>query len=77
METVHKHIAAFDTTFHVRYNCDSPIQEMWTTFTEEIQKGMTNLVPSKWSTLRYNQPWVNTSIKRLARRKKKAFKKIL
>ena len=36
---------------------------------------MTDLVPSKWSTTRYNQPWVTTAIKRLARRKKKAYKK--
>ena len=48
---------------------------MWSAFSSEIQNIMTDLVPSKWSTTRYNQPWVTTAIKRLARRKKKAYKK--
>ena len=36
---------------------------------------MTDLIPSKWSTTRYNQPWVTTAIKRLARLKKRAHRK--
>ena len=75
MEIVRNRITTFSTSFHEQYSSETPVQEMWSAFPSEIQNIMTDLVPSKWSTTRYNQPWVTTAIKRLARRKKKAYKK--
>ena len=48
---------------------------MWSAFSSEVHHIMTDLIHSKWSTSRYNQLWVTTAIKRLARRKKRAHRK--
>ncbi|CAG2253661.1 unnamed protein product [Mytilus edulis] len=61
--------------FHGLYNAQSSISEMW----EFIKTGLKNIqdknVPSKMSSTRFHQPWINGTIKRITRRKKKAFKK--
>ena len=66
---------ALQLIFHEQYTSDTPVQEMWSAFSAEVHNIMTDLIPSKWSTARYNQPWVTTAIERLARRKKRAHRK--
>ena len=36
---------------------------------------MTDYIPSKLSTARFSQPWINRDLKRLSHRKKRAYKK--
>ncbi|CAG2235802.1 unnamed protein product [Mytilus edulis] len=70
--------------FHGLYNAQNSISEMW----EFIKTGLKNIqdknVPSKMSSTRFHQPWINGTIKRITStsdkwynktRKKKAFKK--
>ena len=75
MEIVRQRITTYGTTFHEQYTSDTPVQEIWSAFSSEVHHIITDLIPSKWSTTRYNQPWVTTAIKRLARRKKRAHRK--
>ena len=75
MEIVRQRITTFSTTFHEQYSSDTPVKEMWSAFSSEVHHIMADPIPSKWSTTRYNQPWVTTAIKRLARRKKKTYRK--
>ena len=67
MEAVRRRIDSFSVSLHAQFTSDTPIQELWSAFFNEVMQTMTALVPSKWSTTRYNQPWVTTAIKRLAR----------
>ena len=73
MEAVRRRITTFNASFHDQFTSDTPIQELWSAFSTEVMQIMTDLVPTKWTTSRYNQPWITTAIKRLSRRKKKAF----
>ena len=75
MEIVRQRVTRYSTTLHEQYTSDTPVQEMWSAFSSEVQHIMTDLAPSKWSTTRYNQYWVTTAIKRLARCKKRAYRK--
>ena len=75
MLSVCEHFTYFATSCDARYTRDTPIPEIWTTFNDKVQQVMTNLIPLKRSTTRYDQTWENTAIKWLAQRKKKAFTK--
>ena len=75
MEEIRKHLQDYSTTFHSKYTTDTPVQDLWNDFANELKWIMDKLVPNKMSTTRYNQVWVNTQIKRLSRRKIKAYNK--
>ena len=52
----------------------TPINTIWTSF----KTGMDDInsqIPSKMSSTRFNQPWVNRKIKRLAKHKQRAYNK--
>ena len=56
-----------------RFNAQSPIDSMWKYIKSSMEDLMTNHVPSKMSTTRYNQPWITREIKRLTRQKQKRY----
>ncbi|VDI73901.1 Hypothetical predicted protein [Mytilus galloprovincialis] len=61
--------------FHGLYDTQISILRMW----DFIKSGLKNIqdknIPSKMSPTRFHHPWINGTIKRITRRKKKAFKK--
>ena len=68
-------MGTFANTFLTENNIDTPVNDQWGQISSELQNTMANLIPSKLTTTRYNQPWITRHIKRLARRKSRAFKK--
>ena len=63
-DTIRNDIKEFSSAFVSTYSVDSDINELWSVFKQKIKDTMC-MVPSKTSSTRYNQPWINTSIKRL------------
>ncbi|CAG2253343.1 unnamed protein product [Mytilus edulis] len=53
----------------------SNTENMWKYFKENIIKIIDQKVPTKMTTTKFTRPWINTNIKRLIRRKQKAYKK--
>ncbi|XP_020606237.1 uncharacterized protein LOC110044991, partial [Orbicella faveolata] len=51
------------------------IDDKWSCFEDNIYRIMNSCIPSKWSSSRYNLPWFNHSLKRLARRKQRLYNK--
>ena len=51
------------------------VDEKWSCFEDNIHRIMDSCIPSKWTSSRYNLPWFNHSLKRLARRKQKLYNK--
>ena len=51
------------------------IDEKWSCFEGNIHRIMDSCIPSKWTSSRYNLPWFNHSLKRLARRKQRLYNK--
>ena len=68
-----KDIATFSRQFTSDNNAETDIDQLWGTFRNFCSSIMENKVPSKLTSTRYSQPWTNTKIKRLSRRKKRAF----
>ena len=57
-----------------QYSTQTPINTLW----QEFKLGVDNILkslPSKMTSSRFNQPWVNRTIKRNARRKQRAYNK--
>jgi len=53
---------------------NSPINQLWSDFQSACHFCLDNLVPSKLSSNKtFHQPWITTSIKRLCRRKRRAY----
>ena len=56
-------------------NCPDtkPIEDNWKFFKETLLTGLKQFVPNKTVSGRYNLPWITTKVKRLIRRKQRAY----
>jgi hypothetical protein len=54
---------------------DIPVNSLWTTFKTICLNIIKTYVPTTWTSTRFSQPWCNRSIKRLSRRKYRAYKR--
>ena len=54
---------------------DTNINTLWHTLKEYTASLLEDKVPSKMTSSRFSQPWINRKIKRISRRKKRAFGK--
>eukprot|EP00105_Crassostrea_gigas_P018256 XP_011436304.1 PREDICTED: uncharacterized protein LOC105334520 [Crassostrea gigas] len=65
----------FKKQFLNNYDSSSLIEDMWNSISTTPNKILESTVPSKMSSSRFNQPWINREIKALSRRKKRQFNK--
>ena len=63
----------FSNSFLNSYDENSPIENMWSDIKSHLSGIIENYVPSKTTSTRFNQPWINTELKRLSRRKKRRY----
>ena len=66
---------AFSDGFTDKHSTKADIDTMWSQFSRKCTQIMTDYIPSKLSSARFSQPWINRDLKRLSRRKKRAYKK--
>ena len=62
--------------FRNEFNTQSDVDEMWHDLKSQLNHVMNSHVPSKLTSRKFQQPWVNTEIKRLSNKKKRWFKKM-
>ena len=74
-DLIRKDIEEFASSFMSSNTLNTPVDNMWSEITTNLHKILETRVPTKLSTIRYNQPWINRQIKQLSRRKKRAYKK--
>ena len=65
----------FQHRFMETYSITSSVENMWHDISSTLTTLLDSSVPSKMSSSRFSQPWINRDIKALSRRKKKSFKK--
>ena len=65
----------FATDFTSRYTTTTDINTLWQSFRDFTTNVIDKFVPSKMSSTRFNQPWVTRKVKRLSKRKKRAYHK--
>ena len=64
-------LKSFSDEFIGKYSIEADVDTMWTEFSSKSTQLMTDYIPSKLSTARFSQPWINRDLKRLSHRKKK------
>lgn len=65
-----KELTEYSKTCYGKFTISSSINEMWLDFKHNCIETLTKYVPSKMTTTRFNQPWIDRNIRRLYRRKK-------
>jgi len=75
LESMTSDLTNFTTRFTSSNNASTPINNLWDTFKKECTAAINKHVPSKMTSTRYSQPWCNRTIRRLSRRKKRAYKR--
>ena len=63
----------FASDFTQRHDTTTDINLLWNTFKTACVSIMDEKVPTKLTSSRFNQPWINRKVKRLTRRKKRAY----
>lgn len=76
IDGMRREASVFSEEFLSRFTPDSNIETMWTAIKEKLLSLRESFVPSKMTSSRFHQPWVNTEVKRLSRQKNRAFKKL-
>ena len=54
---------------------ETDVNTLWTTFKQKCIESVNKYVPSKYTSTRFNQPWCNRDVRRLTRRKRRAYRK--
>ncbi|XP_060608341.1 uncharacterized protein LOC132760373 [Ruditapes philippinarum] len=50
------------------------VEELWQTISSSIEEGVNTFIPSKWSSSKNKLPWIKVNLKRLYRKRDKAYK---
>jgi len=74
-EGLQRAVHDFSDNFVSKYSSSTDIETLWTSFLYFCVKAISDFIPSKLSSSRYSQPWVNHKVKRLSRRQRRAHKK--
>ena len=73
IDTFLLHFNSFKDMFLQSFSSDTPVEQLWLTFKSSCQNCLDNIVPFKYSSTRFNQPWITTFIKRLTRKKQRLY----
>ncbi|MCG7874753.1 MAG: hypothetical protein JAY78_00305 [Candidatus Thiodiazotropha taylori] len=65
----------FSTRFTAQYSAATDVNTLWDALKEFTTSLLEDKVPSKMTSPRFSQPWISRKIKRISRRKKRAYRK--
>ena len=68
-------LSSFKTQFIEMYSIDTPIEELWSSFKDNLTSIIDKYVPKKTTSSRHSEPWITREIKSLSRRKQRAYKR--
>ena len=66
-------IARFKDSFLSSDHSHSSVHDMWVSFKSEVIAAIERFIPTKMTKTKYSFPWIDTSIKRLIRKRDKLF----
>ena len=67
------HLARFRDSFLSSDHSHMPVNDMWVSFKSEILEAIERFIPTKMTKTKYSLPWIDTSIKRLIRKRDKLY----
>ena len=76
IQNIRNDLSTFSSNYLTSVTINAPVEEQWRIISRHLTQTIDNLVPSKMSTTRFNQPWITRQLKRLARKKSRSYKKV-
>ena len=68
-------VSAFVHRFTSHFNVSHPVEDLWGNFRKGCIDALDTNIPSKMTSQRFNQPWITRELKKLSRRKDRAYKR--
>ncbi len=68
-------VKSFSEEFTKQHSVDTPVEDLWKGITTKTDEILDKRVPSKTTSSRYSQPWINRKIRSLKRQKQRCYNK--
>ena len=75
MDEIREELESFAETHLSQMSLETPVETQWSQIKSKILSVVENQVPSKMTTCIFSQPWITANLKRLSRKKKRAFRR--
>ena len=75
IDNIRNDLSTFSSNYLTEVTINTPVEEQWKIISRHLTHILDDLVPSKMSTTRFNQPWITRQIKRLAKKKSRSYNK--
>ena len=76
MEAMRLDMTTFSQEFNSKYTESTDVNSLWLAFTDKCSKLMDELIPSKMTSQRFSQAWIDKEVKQLSRKKKRCYQKV-
>ena len=73
MDGLHDHMARYRDSFLSSDHSRMSVNDMWVSFKSEVLSAIERFIPSKMTKTKYSLPWIDSSIKRLIRKRDKLY----
>ena len=67
------HLAQFRDSFLSSDHSHMPVNDMWVSFKSKVLEAIERFIPTKMTKTKYSLPWIDSSIKRLIRKRDKLY----
>ena len=74
-EGLKKHIFEFGRSLQSNLNISTPVNQLWHNIISELERAINKSIPHKTANIKDRQPWINTKIRRLMRKRDKLYYK--
>ena len=74
-EGLKKHISEFGRSLQSNFNISTPVNQLWYNITSELERAINKFIPHKTAKIKDRQPWENTKIRLLMRKRDKLYYK--
>ena len=73
MDGLRDHLARFRDTFLSSDHSHMSVNDMWVSFKSEVIAAIERFIPTKMTKTKYSLPWIDSSIRRLIRKREKLY----
>ena len=73
MDGLRDHIARYSDSFLSTDHSHMSVNDMWVSFKSEVTAAIERFIPSKMTKTKYSSPWIDSSIKRLIKRRDRLY----
>ena len=70
-DKIKKDVQAFSNEFIANHDTSTPVEDLWNCLNKKMCQVMEDHIPSKFTSERFNHPWINSSVKKTVQTQEK------